>query len=315
MKALIILLIPSFVLALGQMPKLKKGGERAEGAGSATAATGSGECQSNSHCTYGLMPIERQGDRDLGDYIKKHTDGPDDDKGWCGAVSGMMIITAFRAHFPSIKWNSWVDELDPGMNENNRFKGILEAGNLFKTDWKYGGTSTSYVMRGLKSLIEPVETEDKFTVGDDLIEPTPFFKIDGYISTLRDKKQAHYLTIIKTNVINKRTLTPDNVRHENHKDLVMNYEAYEMIQDKGRHAIVLNGYEGDKAIIYDPWGRAYLSYLTTRFYTWQYNSSYKLKNGLVYKKDIHWDTFGKHFVEKGNDHFVIDEKISLRVHN
>ena len=96
------------------------------------------QCRSNLTCTYGDMPLQRQGAIMLRWFLnEKEQLSVKSDPGWCGAVAGMMAIYGLKAHNPGIKWNSWPDEVpSEKVKKKNRYYGVWKTGKLFKTNFE-----------------------------------------------------------------------------------------------------------------------------------------------------------------------------------
>ena len=102
------------------------GGNRFSGGDSAYSEN---QCLSEVACTYGNMPLQRQGFITLRWYLNEKEQLVKSDPGWCGAVAGMMALYGLNAHNPQIKWNSWPDEVP--------FKRIKKRTPLWSLeDWK-----------------------------------------------------------------------------------------------------------------------------------------------------------------------------------
>ena len=224
-------------------------------------------CVSREVCTYGKMPLQRQGSMMLRWYLNEKEDlSVRSDPGWCGAVAGMMAVYGLRAHNPHIKWNDWPDLLPTSkVKSRNRHFGVWRTGLIFKTDFENGGTYGHHAADALRDMWDKVENEKwKYYSNERYL---PLWSSETLKKDIYQNKHVSYVGVSKEEVKIVRSLSTNARYDENVKERFMEVGYYEVpVQREGGHALVINGYDGGKIILYDPWGRIYTVDVTNYLY-------------------------------------------------
>ncbi len=270
-------------------------------------------CVSDNFCTYGEMPLQNQGALTLKWYInKKEKNWNVWDPGWCGAVSGMMALYGINKHNRKIKWNSWMDD-----NPENKY-GAWKTGLDFKTNFKNGGTYDSNASTAIQNLLNKATNyKSKYFS----IEYSPIASSASVKNEIKAQKHVEYLSICKYKVENRRTITADLNLDQKVKERKAQVGYYEVLKEiNGCHALAMNGYDGNKIIINDPWGRVYTVDFENIFYGSQSgNYVYALpRTRVIYGKMMHrtWDNFS-HFMAHGGEqknHTILINRIKFSIY-
>jgi hypothetical protein len=197
------------------------------------------------------MPLQNQGALTLKWYInKKQKNWNLSDPGWCGAIAGMMAIYGIVKHNRKVKYNSWLDE-----KPDNHF-GAWKTGLEFNTDFKKGGTYDGSASYAIQSLLNRATNYKAKYFSNQYNSAVNSASIKNEIKA---QKYVAYLSICKYKVENKRTLTPGLNIDQGVKDRKAQVGYYEVLKAGAEncHALALNGYDGSKLFINDPWGRVY----------------------------------------------------------
>ena len=232
----------------------------AHAAGSKAPQKTGNSCISDSFCTYGEMPLQNQGASTLLWYINdKEKIKVPSDPGWCGAVAGMMALYGMKNHNPKVKWNSWMDD-----KAENKY-GVWKTGLDFKTDFKNGGTYSHLAYNAINNLLNKGSNyNSKFISYGSSSASSASIKDE-----IKAQKHVEYLSICQYKVEIKRTLSPDLNYSNEIKDRKAKVGYYEVIKElTGCHALALNGYDGNRLIIHDPWGRVYTVDMENIFYAY-----------------------------------------------
>ncbi len=270
-------------------------------------------CLSDSYCTYGEMPLQNQGAVTLKWYLNKKVGNMNVfDAGWCGPTAGMMALYGVKNHNPKVKWGSWMDD-----GTDNHY-GVWKAGVDFKTDFKNGGTFDNNAFSGIKNLIDKASnTSNKFytNLGSTFVT-SAIIK-----SEIKAQKHVEYLSICKYKVEVKRTLSPNIQYYQEVKDRFSNVGYFEVAKEiEGCHALALNGYDGNRLIIHDPWGRVYTVDVESIWYGRESGSFVfsdprtRVTYGSMRKRT--WDNFA-HFMTHGGEqksHTILRNRIKFGVY-
>lgn len=270
-------------------------------------------CVSDNFCTYGEMPLQNQGAVTLKWYInKKEKNWNVWDPGWCGAVAGMMALYGINKHNRKIQWNSWMSD-----NPENKY-GAWKTGLDFKTDFKKGGTYDGNAKAAIENLLNLAKNyKSKYFS----VESSPIASSASIKNEIKTQKHVEYLSICKYNVENRRTIAPDLYFDKKIPERKAQIGYYEVLKEiKGCHALALNGYDGNRLIINDPWGRVYTVDFENIFYGSQSgNYIYAFpKTRVIYGKwkDRTWDNFS-HFVQHGGEqgtHTILTNRIKFSIY-
>ena len=270
-------------------------------------------CVSDKYCTYGDMPLQNQGAITLKWYLnKKESNMKMSDPGWCGPTAGMMALYGIKKHNPKVKWNSWMDD-----GTDNHY-GVWRAGKDFKTDFKSGGTYNNNTEAAVKSLVDNAKNISAkfFSSQNAPIETSLSIK-----NEIKAQKHVEYLSICKYKVENKRTLIPNLNYSSEVQKRKSSIGYYEVVKDQdGCHALALNGYDGDRLIIHDPWGRVYTVDVESIFYGRESSTDViadprtRVTYGKMRKRT--WDNFS-HFMGHGGEqssHTILTFRLKFAVY-
>jgi hypothetical protein len=298
MKALI------FVISLSLIPftAFPKGGKRPPKRGKEN------KCTSSRYCTYGKMPLDRQNRMGLRWYInKKSKNRVWNDPGWCGPVAGMMALYGMKNHNPKVRFNSWLD------HKTSKNYGVWRSGEDFDTDWKGGGTYAYDTYIGIKNLVNRARrTKSKYYDRKN----SDFDNSKTIKDSIQRRKHIEYVSMCNQKVETKRTLLP-NLRYDSAvKKRFQKVGYYEVLGDYiGCHALVINGYDGNRLIAYDPWGRVYTvaieNYLFARHSHNRVIADTNPRVTYIKYKKRDWLNFG-HFVKHGGkkkEHTILIDRI------
>lgn len=270
-------------------------------------------CVSDNFCTYGEMPLQNQGAVTLKWYINdKQKNWNVWDPGWCGAVAGMMALYGINKHNRKIKWNSWMDD-----NPENKY-GAWKTGLEFKTDFKKGGTYDGNAKDAIEGLLNKATNYKSKYLS---VENGPITNSLSVKNEIKAQKHVEYLSICKYKVENRRVITADLNLDQKVKERKAKVGYYEVLKEiDGCHALALNGYDGNKLIINDPWGRVYTVDFENIFYGSQSNNYvYALpKTRVTYGKMMArtWDNFS-HFMGHGGEqgtHTILTNRIKFSIY-
>jgi hypothetical protein len=280
------------------------------GGGPPAAQKGGNACVSDNFCTYSEMPLQNQGALTLKWYInKKEKNWNLSDPGWCGAVAGMMAIYGMVKHNRKVKYNSWLDD-----KPDNHY-GAWKTGVDFKTDFKKGGTYDGEASAAVQSLLNRATNYKSkyYSQGASGFDNSASIK-----NEIKAQKHVEYLSICKYGVENKRVITAD--LNQNLKDRKAKVGYYEVLgKTNGCHALALNGYDGNKLIINDPWGRVYTVDFESIFYGSTGGNIYAYpRTRVTYNKWMHrtWDNFS-HFMGHGGEkgeHTILTGRIKFAIY-
>lgn len=189
-------------------------------------------CNSRSNCLR-KVPQYDQGELSLAEYIAVIYDIEAEDQGWCGAVTGAMVLKALTFGKPSyFDFGSEImnDFADYKMQGNQKYHQVYHAGYAFKTDFVNGGTSIENAYKVYKYIYDryPKNQSRKFIKYKKSLESV-----------------AEYLKKLKADILNFRP-----VYH-------MSISAYKKSRYSHGHAVVLRGVDETGFRITDPWGREY----------------------------------------------------------
>ncbi len=247
-------------------------------------------CLSKVSCTYSRMPLQRQGAIMLKWYLnEKESLSVKSDPGWCGAVAGMMAVYGLRVHNPNVKWDDWPDNVPVSkIKKSNRYYGVWKIGQSFKTNFENGGTYGHHAADALRNMWDKVKGYSWKHFSNERYLPiwsTKTLKEDIY-----KKKHVSYIGVSKEEVKIVRSLST-SVRYDKEvKERFMNVGYYEVpVKREGGHALVINGYDGGKIILYDPWGRIYTVDIV--------NYLYAVEKGFISNKTLsgsHRSRFSHH---------------------
>jgi len=272
------------------------------------------QCKSDLTCTYGKMPLQRQGAIMLRWYLnEKEQLSVKSDPGWCGAVAGMMAIYGLKAHNPHVKWNAWPDKVpSKRIKKNGRYYGVWKTGKLFKTNFEKGGTYGHHAASGLQNMWDNLEGVNWKHFSNERY--LPLWSTETLKQDILEKKHVSYVGISKEKVKIVRSLSPKVVYDEKVKKRFLDVGYFEVpISREGGHALVINGYDGQNLILYDPWGRIYTAKAS--------NYLYAVEKGFISDKVISGShrtrfTYGKKKKRDwlNFDHFIQNSGL-VRYHN
>jgi len=269
-------------------------------------------CTSSSYCTYGNMPLANQGSMRLRWYLNKKTGNKlYSDPGWCGPVAGMMALYGMKEHNKKVRYNSWLK------NKTNWRYGVWQTGLGSKTDFKNGGTYSHNTYKHIKDLVNKASnTKSKYYTYGSRTESAKSIK-----NSIKNKKHIEYLSMCLYKVENKRTLIANLNYDSKVKARYQQIGYYEVLgENEGCHALALNGYDGNRLIIYDPWGRVYTVNFENIFYGRETSSNVYASNRTrvtygKYKKR-NWLNFSA-FVKRGgkkSEHTILTGRILFGIY-
>ncbi|RLA62796.1 MAG: hypothetical protein DRQ88_13230 [Epsilonproteobacteria bacterium] len=271
-------------------------------------------CTSSSYCTYGKMPLANQGSMKLRWYLNSKTGNKVAmDPGWCGPVAGMMALYGMKEHNKNVRYNSWLKD-----RTEWRY-GVWKSGVGFKTKFKDGGTYNSYASNHIRDLVNAAtNTKSKYH------SKGSYYPMDSGASiknSIKNKKHIEYVSMCRYKVENKRTLVA-NINYDSKvKQRHQQVGYYEVLgKNEGCHALAINGYDGNRLIIYDPWGRAYTVNIENIFFGRESGSNvYPNPRTRVtygrYKKRK-WANFS-HFVKHGgkkSSHTILTQRVQFGIY-
>lgn len=205
-------------------------------------------CQSSSICTYSTMPLLRQSDPKLTQFVAIRI-GKDPvtykDPGLCAAVSGSMAISALmkekdQATRPGsdllVRWQSLTPE-----NATYLF------GKAAKTDFVKGGTYSTDLKKGYEAIyrfVNFVSYKLDF-VGTSFLDN--FDKFGEYSHQqithhMSQHKHLMHVSLLPAAKKEKRVLWTTVTWYE--------------VQKMG-HSVIFNGHDSGKIKVFDPWGGMY----------------------------------------------------------
>lgn len=205
-------------------------------------------CQSTSICTYPKMPLQRQTDPKLLQYIANRTgQNPTTykDPGLCATVAGNMAISAIMLEKapttnPSSSLLSRWDSMTP---ENASYL----LGQSIGTNFVTGGTKTRDLANGYKSFFKFARA-NKFqlvTEGtgfwDNIFDKYDEYPMQAMINGIRSNKHILHTSLIATVKKEKKIL----------------WTKISWNEPSTGHSIVINGFDGARFKVYDPWGGMY----------------------------------------------------------
>tara|TARA_Y100001954_G_scaffold93508_1_gene102413 strand:+ start:527 stop:1501 length:975 start_codon:yes stop_codon:yes gene_type:complete len=267
------------------------------------------QCRSEVACTYGNMPLQRQGSIMLRWYLnEKEQLSVKSDPGWCGAVAGMMALYGLKAHNPQIKWNSWPDEVPfKRIKKKNLHYGVWKTGKLFKTNFEKGGTYGHHAALGLQNIWDNLEGAKWKHYSNERY--LPLWSTETLKQDILEKKHVSYVGISKEKVKIVRSLSPQIFYDDEIKKRYLDVGYFEVpVSREGGHALVINGYDGDHLILYDPWGRIYTAKASNYLYAVEkgflsdkvISGSHRTRFTYGKKKKRNWMNFS-HFIEHAGE--------------
>jgi hypothetical protein len=225
----------------------------------------------------------------------------------------MMALYGMKENNKGVRYNSWL------ANKTSWHYGVWKAGVDFKTDFKNGGTYTNDAYNGIRNLVKRASnTKSKYY---HMGRSYPIDSGSSIKNSIKNRKHIEYVAMCKFKVKNKRTLVA-TMRYDSEikrrKQQVGYYEV--MGKNEGCHALALNGYDGNRLIIYDPWGRVYTVNVENIFYGHESGSRVyqmprtRITYGKYKKRD--WLNFN-HFVEHGGKkgaHTILVQRIQFGIY-
>lgn len=202
-------------------------------------------------------------------------------------------------------------------NPENKY-GAWKTGLDFKTDFKKGGTYNSNASAAIQNLLNKATNyKSKYYSSEN----SPIASSASVKNEIKAQKHVEYLSICKYKVENRRTITADLNLDQKVKERKAQVGYFEVLKEiDGCHALALNGYDGNKLIINDPWGRVYTVDFENIFYGSQSgNNIYALpRTRVIYGKMMHrtWDNFS-HFMGHGGEkstHTILTNRIKFSIY-